>query len=154
MEKSMYKSPRRLEANRFKATPRGTEGNNDSRSLRPPGMTNRDGMKKGYPLKSVIADRSIGHPTTPAPVPSTLTSNTSEHEYPITSGGEEFLQPPKQSLAWAKLKKALFDARSKVLDLETQFAEMHIQINALTSTVNEMHSAFNDQHGIPPTDED
>ncbi|XP_062160710.1 uncharacterized protein LOC133867943 isoform X2 [Alnus glutinosa] len=133
MEKSMYKSPRRLEANRFKATPRGTEGNNDSRSLRPPGMTNRDGMKKGYPLKSVIADRSIGHPTTPAP---------------------EFLQPPKQSLAWAKLKKALFDARSKVLDLETQFAEMHIQINALTSTVNEMHSAFNDQHGIPPTDED
>jgi len=47
---------------------------------------------------------------------------------------------------------ARFDNHFKLL--ENQFTQMQIQIETLTNNMKDLRSAFNDEQGIPPTDED
>jgi uncharacterized protein YukE len=54
--------------------------------------------------------------------------------------------------AWARLMTARFDNHFKLL--ENQFTQMQIQIETLTNNMKDLRSAFNDEQGIPPTDED
>ncbi|XP_059439680.1 uncharacterized protein LOC132172234 isoform X2 [Corylus avellana] len=78
----------------------------------------------------------------------------------LTSPGKESKRPRRESSpstaeetpAWSKLMTARFDNHFKLL--ETQLAEVQIQIGALTSTMGEFHSAFNNPQRIPSTDED